>query len=162
MDVFHRNVIASLADEYGLVTHEFGEEEIDRYVVVYKAAHAPSPDEVARLTLKHTMKIADDTVEKIIAAPAPTTSASVQTNKKKPVVEQQQQQQQDDELIPTEQLRPVGTVKRVRRNAADVMEEVRRKKKMDKIAAAGAAPDHEIDDLFVAPHEGSWDEEEEF
>jgi len=34
MDRFHRLIVASLADEFGLVSHEFGEEEIDRYIVV--------------------------------------------------------------------------------------------------------------------------------
>ncbi len=67
-------MVASLADELGLVSHEFGEEEIDRFIIVYKAEHAPSPEEVARLTLKHTHKLAAESVERIIAAeptPAP-------------------------------------------------------------------------------------------
>lgn len=34
MDQFHRLVVASEADDAGLVSHEFGEEEIDRYIIV--------------------------------------------------------------------------------------------------------------------------------
>lgn len=169
MDVFHRNVVASLADEFGLVSHEFGEEEIDRYVIVYKPAHAPSPDEVARLTMKHTMKIADETVEKIIAAPEMRLEPQQPKKKAAKVVEEL-----DDDPVPAEQLRAVGTVKRVRRNAADVMEEVRLKRRMEKIAAPSEV-DEEIDSLFVVAAAAAaasssastagaveWDEEEEF
>jgi hypothetical protein len=67
MNQFHRLTVASMADELGLVSHEFGEEEIDRFIIVYKAEFAPSPDEIARLTLRHTHKLADESVERIIA-----------------------------------------------------------------------------------------------
>lgn len=151
MDVFHRNVVASLADECGLISHEFGEEEIDRYVVVYKPAHAPSPDEVARLTLKHTMKIADDTVEKIISAPNEPPVPAQPPQRKKSV----KNEDEDEDPLPSEQLRAVGTVKRIRRNASDVMEEIRLKKRMEKIASSTSADvtaiDQEIDNLFAVP-----------
>jgi hypothetical protein len=40
MNQFHRLTVASMADELGLVSHEFGEEEIDRFIIVYKVRHA--------------------------------------------------------------------------------------------------------------------------
>lgn len=169
MSVFHRNIVASLADEFGLVSHEFGEEEIDRYVIVYKSSHAPSADEIARLTLKHTMKMADETVEKIIAGGGEVQVQQQGRKKVGKVVEEVV-----DDVVPAEQLRAVGTVKRVRRNAADVMEEVRLKKRMEKIVAPSQV-DEEIDSLFVVADAAAaasssastagaveWDEEEEF
>ena len=45
----HRFVVAQAAEKSGLVSVEFGEEGIDRFIVVYKPEFQPDDDEVARL-----------------------------------------------------------------------------------------------------------------
>lgn len=46
MDKVYRNIIHDVADIAGLCAYAFGEEEIDRYVMVFKKEHAPSEEEL--------------------------------------------------------------------------------------------------------------------
>ncbi len=62
-DAEHRFVVAVEAEKCGLVSHEFGEEGIDRFIVVYKPEFEPSDDELARLTLKHTKKMDESRID---------------------------------------------------------------------------------------------------
>lgn len=41
--MFYRHDVAQIA---GLTAFSFGQEDIDRYIVVYKKDHAPSEDEI--------------------------------------------------------------------------------------------------------------------
>lgn len=131
----------------------------------YKSDHVPSDEEITRLTLKHTHKLPEETVERIIATGAPVELEEPIKRKKvsEPVVE-------DEES--SVKLHAVGTVKRVRRNAAEAMEELRLKKKMSAIVAGNAVKNSQhvggddIDQLFEVNqqprNENDWEEEEEF
>lgn len=142
LDAEHLHVVALLAEEFGLVSHEFGEEGHDRFVIVYKPEHQPSDEEIARLSLKYNEKLDDEKVEKILADAAQdeqqdeAEAAAAKARKKKKTAEE------EEEEVGT--LHAVGTVKRVRRNAAEAIEEIRMQKKME---APGKA-EEEIDSLF--------------
>ncbi|CAL1266986.1 unnamed protein product [Larinioides sclopetarius] len=46
MDKVYRNIIHDVADIAGLCAYAFGEDEVDRYVMVFKKEYAPSEDEL--------------------------------------------------------------------------------------------------------------------
>ncbi|GFR24971.1 sperm-associated antigen 7 [Trichonephila clavata] len=46
MDKVYRNIIHEVADIAGLCAYAFGEEEIDRYVMVFKKEYSPSEEEL--------------------------------------------------------------------------------------------------------------------
>lgn len=47
MDKVYRNIIHDVSDIAGLCAFAFGEEEVDRYVMIFKKEHAPSDEELA-------------------------------------------------------------------------------------------------------------------
>ncbi|XP_015906438.1 sperm-associated antigen 7 homolog isoform X1 [Parasteatoda tepidariorum] len=47
MDKVYRNIVHDVADIAGLCAFAFGEEEVDRYVMIFKKEHAPSDEELA-------------------------------------------------------------------------------------------------------------------
>jgi hypothetical protein len=49
MDKFQRSIIHDVAEVAGLVTFSFGEEDVDRYIQIWKKEHAPCEGEVAAL-----------------------------------------------------------------------------------------------------------------
>jgi hypothetical protein len=123
MDMERMHIIARVAEEFSLVSHEFGEEGIDRFIIVYKPEYQPDDDEIARLNLKHTQKLDDATVAKILAG---NTHEPSELGEKKPK-KQRQTDQEAEERIDPEMLHAVGTVKRVRRSASEAIEDVRMK-----------------------------------
>lgn len=144
MDPARINLIAQVASTFGLVSHEFGEEGIDRFIIVYKPEFEPSQEEIARMNLKYTHKMDDNAVQKILAGPQPEEEASHRVRTKK------REEEAGDAVGP---LVPVGTVKRVRRNASEAMEEVRLRKKTQKLA--------EVDSLFQDDAPGEEDQRDE-
>ena len=123
MDMRYRQVVASVADDYGLVSHEFGEEEIDRFIIVYKPEFTPSDDELSRMALKYDRKLDDEAIERIV------NPEQVEEKPKKPQRRKKNARDAEEEHDVGElKLHAVGTVKRVRRDAAQAMEEIRKKK----------------------------------
>lgn len=124
-------VIARTAESFGLVSHEFGEDGIDRFIIVYKPEHQPDDLEITRLNLKHTQKMDDASIARILAnatAAAAGASEAEERRPKKP--KKKAEEMEDEEMLKKEKLVAVGTVKRVRRSAAEAMEEIRMKKKI--------------------------------
>jgi hypothetical protein len=60
MDMEHINIISQVAENFGLVSHEFGEYGIDRFIIVYKPEYEPSDEEIARMNLKYTEKLSKE------------------------------------------------------------------------------------------------------
>jgi hypothetical protein len=125
----YRYVIAQEAESCGLVAHEFGEEGIDRFVIVYKPEFEPDDEEVARMSLKYNEKMDAAAIEKMLKADTGQQPEQEKKPRKKKEVE-------EENVV----LHAVGTVKRVRRGTADAIEEIRRQKTKQKTDA--------IDDLF--------------
>ena len=49
MDKYHRSVIHDVSEVAGLVSHSFGEEEVDRHIQVWKKEFSPCDNELATL-----------------------------------------------------------------------------------------------------------------
>ena len=49
MDKYHRSVVHDVSEVAGLVSHSFGEEEVDRHIQVWKKEFSPGEDELATL-----------------------------------------------------------------------------------------------------------------
>ena len=141
MDSERMHIIARVAEEFTLVSHEFGEEGIDRFIVVYKPEHQPDDDEIARLTLKHTQKLDDATVAKILAGNAEKVDAAMEKKPRKP----RRVEEEEEERIDPEMLHAVGTVKRVRRSTSEAIEDARKNPSRPKIIT------DDVDSLFN-PH----------
>ena len=141
LDLERLHVIAQVAESFGLVSHEFGEEGIDRFIIVYKPEFQPDDDEIARLTLRHTRKLDDATVDKILAGPQPDEEGDDQAALAAAArrAQKQKKAEAEDDFVKPEQLHAVGTVKRVRRSTSEAIEDIRQKKKST------------IDSLFEAP-----------
>ncbi len=126
LDSEHLCVVAQAAEGCGLVSHEFGEEGIDRFIIVYKPEHQPDDTELARMALKYNEKLDDAAIERILSAKPADSVADVAPKRPKP-----KKAEHEDCVLP-EQLHAVGTVKRVRRAAAEAIEEIRLKKAKEK------------------------------
>jgi len=131
-DVEHRYQVAKEAENCGLVSHEFGEEGIDRFIIVYKPEFEPDDDELARMALKYTRKMDESMIERALNPE----DDEEEKPKKKP-----KPKKTDDEDEQKVVLHAVGLTKRVRRGTADAIEEIRRQKSKKK--------SDEIDSLFV-------------
>ena len=49
MDKYHRSVVHDVSEVAGLVSHSFGEEDVDRHIQVWKKEFSPGDDELATL-----------------------------------------------------------------------------------------------------------------
>merc|ERR1712025_526963 len=49
MDKYHRSVVHDVSEVAGLVSHSFGEEDVDRHIQVWKKEFSPGEDELATL-----------------------------------------------------------------------------------------------------------------
>ena len=49
MDKYHRSVVHDVSEVAGLVSHSFGEEEVDRHIQVWKKEFSPCENEMAAL-----------------------------------------------------------------------------------------------------------------
>lgn len=125
MDNEHINIIAQVAENFNLVSHEFGEYGIDRFIIVYKPEYEPNDDELARMNLKYTEKLNPEQIEKVLSMPpVEELEEEKPKRKKKKAVEEEE---------PVEKLIAIGTVKRVRKSTAEAIEETRMRKKTSNI-----------------------------
>ncbi len=133
LDAEHLYVVAQAAESCGLVSHEFGEEGIDRFIVVYKPEHQPDDVELARMGLKHNEKLDDAAIERILAAkPEESGVEGTAPQQKRPRQKKAAKEEEAAAEAVPETLHAVGTVKRVRRGTADAIEEIRLKKAREK------------------------------
>lgn len=151
MGVKFRLIVANVADEYGLVSLEFGEEEIDRFIIVYKPEFVPSDEEIEKMTLKYNHKLEDDAIERILSQEQIAPTIVAEKPKKKKKVKNEQEEEAVGEV------HAVGTVKRVRRDAAQAIEEIRKKKMLEK----AVRDESNIDSLFFEGEEGKEEENKE-
>jgi hypothetical protein len=131
LDTEHRYVVAQAAEGCGLVSHEFGEEGIDRFIVVYKPEHQPDDTELARMGLKYNEKLDDAAIERILSAKPEENDGEPPVQPKRPR-QKKGAAEEGAEVVVVEKLHAVGTVKRVRRGTADAIEEIRLKKAREK------------------------------
>lgn len=49
MDKIYRSIVHDVAEVAGLTSHSFGEEDVDRYIMLFKKEHPPSEEELEAL-----------------------------------------------------------------------------------------------------------------